>query len=1622
MNKAILLVVFFLLNSNMILAAGMDDLSVNELQQIVANPSKTDSERLRANKILSKCYDVPLRPILEFAADLLQKKTTDLNVKMGALTLISKNSDYVDEHIIDRLDAKLTPITLELLSKTQDENAQYLLLNYLSYQNNLDEIQEKKNYQLLLKIAKNAKDKKLRVTALAMLFNNSKPQDQKNYALRALVQLANNKNCEVQAEAYLKLHSIIIFNHVLVPDLDSKVLKKSLFDLAVKLENVKYKTKILKNLTYCFDLNTERKNEIKNLLLNILENTEDERVKARILALLFSVQDFNKNPHKKVLNIAYTLMRQSKFYKCKNFVSNLWSVTAFRQEHEEELAKKYIDFALKCKGMCGLSSMMRILTQDTTLNEKYKIEIKKIFLQFLKECRVFYFSENIHIFLTTFPEFRANIIEVAPHMIDYIASSVDRYYMISHIRFLKDDPATYAKYGARLDALYFELINSIRSDLQSNDSKRKERAINISHYSFRDDILVEWLEASLDLLRNSQDDNVKSNILFTLWNDETIRDAHRAELVTASLDLLRQTQDENVKSSILSILWRDETIRDAHRAELVTAHLDRVRKTQDDDCRSSILFNLWYDEATRNAHRAELVTAYLDRLRKTQDDDIKSKILSTLWRDKATRDAHRAELVTVALGLLRNSQDDNVKSNILSILWNDETTRDAHRAELVTAHLDRVRKTQDENVKSNILSTLWRDTATRVAHRDELASAYLDLLRQTQDDDIKSKILSTLWRDKATRDAHRDELATVYLDRLRKTQDDNTKYIIVSMLWDDEATRDAHRDELVTAYLDLLRKTQGDHIKSIILDNLWNDKATRDAHRDELVTAYLDLLRKTQGDDCRSSILDNLWNDKATRDAHRAELVTAYLDLLRQTQDDDCRSSILSKLWNNFIINNSPNAELVTASVELMRNIQDENSKIIILYKLWSDEANRAVHSDKLIAYLLELAKSDICDSLYIDACGLLSSQDTVNHMVTHYFDDFAYIWNIQLNKAPANYELKLQAYIIFGDRFQDQFVDFITNHWPNLLPEMKSDTCEICIDKFGEDNPRVQELLLLFARNGDPRHDAISLYADLLQKLKQEVNHNPAVMTIDLPEAQKQLQFAINPAIFSYLPITQEAMATLDDVDAILGDDMPDVVRNVRYGEKYSARFTSYFQAPLTEEAMMLQAMIVRFKEMGDAGKARLHELMIDMYQCQQGKNQAIWDHYSVESLPCPNATLQNITDWLVRLLKAVDPIVSQADLLDTCKLSRQDLVKLIKHMLKKGHIFRQHMTDLQTKDADRLKALLGSIISIEQQSKDLGKELLVALKILKDLADPETFFTNLGKLCKINGIALPANKFGDQLSPQSLEQLILKLKASDIEGRGDLAASQAKLRNFVQDVKFIEKLDDYQNEIAAQFKELITGFVRNGWCVGLLNFMELANESGLDAAIGEFHQRTRLDNDMPLTWETLKTTVLRELAGLKRLGLNAIVENLTGMKHAHRPHDAWYVDALLGGVVGLRDGAKAPSFDIWHMTAASSTSKSLQEMLDLFHEELTPITIMQHLNQMIVDNQLSIIDPMSGLNIIWQMLSAAAKGQLAEMDIDPAAVDIDELLYNVDGKGATQLALALFLTKLGILQNVAE
>jgi TPR repeat protein len=633
---------------------------------------------------------------------------------------------------------------------------------------------------------------------------------------------------------------------------------------------------------------------------------------------------------------------------------------------------------------------------------------------------------------------------------------------------------------------------------------------------------------------------------------------------------------------------------------------------------------------------------------------------------------------------------------------------------------------------------------------------------------------------------------------------------------------------------------------------------------------------------------------------------------------------------------------------------------------------------------------------------------------------------NLAIHSKPDEELYFTEYYIMFGESnnpekksFWEEFITFDLEIVEEFLGDLQ--------DHYGERNPRLQELTLaLIKQENLSEGGPLSILKDLIQKTKENFTHNTSKMEFSWLQPKEELTpkekltYEFNPQIFSYMPASQESLATLEDVDQLLGGSIPSEIKNLREDLK----FTSYFTAPFSEEGIMLQAIIQKYKNMGEKGKEKILTFLKDLLNCQQGNNRAIWTYYTTESLPLHFAELQNVTNWLVRLSDTDRPYLSDEILFETFKKNRDNLYQLIYNVIQKGHIFRNHLTELKTKEAEKLKALLGSIVNDEksiptEDRKQLGKTLLKALQIIVDLSNRDTFFEKLDSLCDAYEIYPPANKFGDQLTPQSLELLIQKLKAQDVDGRGDLKTYQTELRNFVASDIFINKLNDFQTDEGAKLRALVNGFIQNGWPVGLLNLMETSNTDDIDIGIRTLHEKVRIDKDITLTWDNFKNLILRELPDLKQRAINHIVENI---EKGQEPHSVDYVQKLLGGIIGLRANSEAITLDP-HQTVPEEGEKSvlnlsLQEGLDLFHETFTPQTLIEHLSAIIKENKLSIIDPKTGNNVIWLMTSIAGKEVLSKKYPKKSQEDIEDLLTNEEENNIAQLALALLLEQLGIFQ----
>ncbi|MDP1724906.1 MAG: hypothetical protein Q8L85_09430 [Alphaproteobacteria bacterium] len=749
--------------------------------------------------------------------------------------------------------------------------------------------------------------------------------------------------------------------------------------------------------------------------------------------------------------------------------------------------------------------------------------------------------------------------------------------------------------------------------------------------------------------------------------------------------------------------------------------------------------------------------------------------------------------------------------------------------------------------------------------------------------------------------------------------------------------------------LEILQNTNDKTVKLEALAEFWYNPEVRTSCRDLLNPILLDLMQNAKDETTKYIAIVTLLSDQKSIYEHRNALIHTLLDLAQNAKIDTLRFYAITTLQKLDYLDyyalihkiNAHHNTLMPTLLDPTQNTKDEKDPLIAIITLENETQEKIIYYNDLKLDIVLNGSDGIIRDKAIDSI-LLSSPKIITQHELILCDTF----KKRLNEEPDNMNLKLKTYLMFGAPFQEEFDCFIKEHWPIMNNNEKSFLLKDLISLFGAENPRVKELLFLCAHEKDHYDRALEVYIDLLLKLEKPFTHNPNVFALKIEgKNEKTLRFAINSEIFDYFTIkNQEALATLDDVDFILGADTDITIKTIRN----DSDFKSYFTAPFSEESIILQAMIKKFKKMGENGKEKLICLMYDMHQNAHTKNKAIIDHYLIESKSLPLAKLKNITDWLIRLKE--NSYLSDEDIKTSFNMSRNQLITLVSDMLKPNHILRRYLTDLNTEEVQLFKALLGSIIELEEHTnpndqKKLGETLKSALNILLQLSNSKVYikrynvpckkhyiysqstnsenFTNtLNKLCEAHQIYLPANTFDEQ--------------------------------------------------------------------------------------------------SYSLTFENIKKIFIKELINIKYESINELNEKLVGKKYFITPYEVEYIKDILGGAIGLRNPHKAPDF--WQRASLFDlTSKSLQEILDLFHEDFTVDKIINYI-EMLISDKFHTFDSETGIDTTWNEISIIAKEELRIKGIDESIVDLYMFYYSENGQWRKKLAMALFLTKLGILNEVDE
>lgn len=1100
------------------------------------------------------------------------------------------------------------------------------------------------------------------------------------------------------------------------------------------------------------------------------------------------------------------------------------------------------------------------------------------------------------------------------------------------------------------------------------------------------------------------------------WNqlDAQFKTNHAAATEAAMLSDLGKGSTRK-KTRAFALLWGDKELRHKHIETLEAYALDCFHNGNS-KAKYNAFEHLWQDAQLKTKHLDMLSAFAIDRLQHG-DTNTKNNVFYYLWQNTQLKAKYLDKLTAFVIDRLQHGET-YAKNNAFQSLWQDDQIKSKHLPELGTYLVDLLQK-GDTIDKKNAFDKLWFEPQLQNSNLEPLG-AYLETDLLNGNEDQKSEAFDKLWRVPQLKTKYFDNLVNYNICRLQNNNEWQQKHAF-DLLSRETELKPEHSKVLDT-YVAASLQNSNPNARINFFSKLW--------YSPQLKTKYLPLLGSHLADNLKNGdtkdkeiAFDNLWADEKLKANHIGE-IGAYLVGLLQNATMNIKLTTFDKLWNDRQLKANHLDALEAFLLEFLLNGDDAHKSAGFKY-LWRDAQLKLRNLDALGLYLLRLLKEadSVCEKL--EVLLMVSSEPAlVEKFASHLsLEDHQLLEQVQ----------KLEHYLRnISDATKPGFDEFLTKFWSRIDRTGREDIIKCLIQSYGAENIGVQELLLLHARAGVGR-SSIGRHAEMLSKLKERYEHRPSSLLVRLEKEKdgvnKEFKFIVSPQNLSYIPASQTPQANFEDVKALLGKhSLPEKASTVLSTPQFQQFFTS-----TSEEAIMLQSMVKKFRTMEPpTGRDRMIVLMIDMYQCKTGMHQAIIDHYSVESEQLPKANLKNIEVWRERLLDTTNPYVTNQVLTGQLGMTREDLGKLILNMLQKGHIFHDHMTELHSDNARRVLAVFGKLVAAEKDVTDkaeLGKNLVAVLRALKDLRNPATFCENLCKLCWAYDVYLPANKYGDVLSADATENLIAKLGAKDVEGRGDLAILQNQMRTFVASDPFTSLLNTYEDEEGVKLRELIDGFVTNGWAVGLLNLAELSTKTKLKDAVNRTYDNTKVDKDTELTWRALTKVMMRELPRVKREAINALTDKMLkaddDRNHATMPHDRNHIMGYLGGVIGLRNPNTPPAFDNeLNVLTPTVEVNSLQEILDQFHQIYTPQTIIDHVNGMLKRNELCVIDGMTGTNGIWILLSSAAKELLKRQGItetDDDDFEVDNLLYHKKkDKGATTLALALFLTHIGVLELV--
>ncbi|MDP3533039.1 MAG: leucine-rich repeat domain-containing protein, partial [Alphaproteobacteria bacterium] len=514
------------------------------------------------------------------------------------------------------------------------------------------------------------------------------------------------------------------------------------------------------------------------------------------------------------------------------------------------------------------------------------------------------------------------------------------------------------------------------------------------------------------------------------------------------------------------------------------------------------------------------------------------------------------------------------------------------------------------------------------------------------------------------------------------------------------------------------------------------------------------------------------------------------------------------------------------------------------------------------------------------------------------------------LNHLSHNIEIILSDYIN-KDNNQKEVRSVFANDWDRIGIDRQQYISKNLTEKYGADHPRMQEIIKLTAIASNEQKGPLFVYKQLIEKLKENVIHHSKTIEIDHVTNNQKMIFEFDPNIFSYRPLTQKPLATDSQIYTILNNKIPKDIQKILKNSSFTTELKRYFYPPFTDTGIMLQAIIAKYATMReDEGRKRLCTLIQDLNQCGPGKKQVVLNTYTEEAIAEPLANIEHIKE----LLNSLNEYEENFILINRKRIKKETILDIINTMLKENHIFYNYMIDYTTKNSLKLKKLISQIVLINDKN-DRIKQFCYIMHTLSSKIS--TFDKTIDDLCKIYDAYLPANKYGDSFDKDSIEKFIEMIDAKTIKDRwGEnitLENVKQQLAKFVESSEFQHILNNFSDTIGYQLRELMDGFMRNGWYLGFLNLYETSIESNLSDAINATYQYVRLDKDISFDLNHLKDRILQDFDCLKIMGINLITSTLSGKQYNIVPHVSNYLLGLLGGVLGIRPITQLPAYDIY-------------------------------------------------------------------------------------------------------------